>query len=103
MSYGFDPAFPLLARLTTGHEPLDEEEAKTAASYLGVSLPTDDLKEQIKYLNAVTLSQNAFLTKYLASDLIYRSDEYQRSMFIREIVANNRHNLHNKNTLKNNK
>ena len=88
----FSPAFSLLLKFTVG---LDRgkpniEETRVVAGYLGVALSDQSLGECQKILSLELSQQNRFLPKQLERDSIFESDEYCKSMFIKEIVANNR-------------
>ena len=92
MDFQFDPTFSLLPKFSIGLRPMptSEEEMKLVSTYLGVELPAAELQENAQRLSNELESQNGFLTKNLESNSIYESDKYRRSMFIRDIVANNR-------------
>lgn len=92
----FSPAFRLLAKFTEGIEPSRKggdaswAEIDLVSQYLGVAVEHDDRRTCIEQLSHALTDQNRFLTANLASDKIVESDFYKSSMFIREIVDNNR-------------
>ncbi len=94
----FDPTFALLKKFTVGLPPTPKsmDDVVAVAKYLGVKLVSSSLDVQIEILTDEVTLQNRFLSHQLASDSIFDSDEYSRSMFIREVVTNNRKNLQNR-------
>ena len=98
----FNPAFALLAKFNIGLATAskDESDVIETSKYLGVDLPQTNLGDQINFIAKELSAQNGFLSKNLESDSIYSTAEYHKSMFIQEVVANNRENRRNR--LKNN-
>ena len=94
----FSSAFPLLGKFNTELWTTSKSEADVLAvsEYLGVDLPDVNLNEKIFLLSRELDKQNGFLSVELSSDMIFQSEQYKKSMFIREIVKNNRINLQNR-------
>ena len=94
----FSPAFALLTKFSIGlpSTPKSEDDVLTVSKYLGVELPQVSLDDRISILTTELSIQNGFLSTTLESDAIYDSNEYRRSMFIKEVVANNRINRQNR-------
>ena len=88
----FSPAFALLPRFTSGLQSgaVSGSDVAMVSDYLGVSVEGVSLQGSVEVLNNELLRQNRFLSLELASDSISDSNEYSRSLFIREVVANNR-------------
>lgn len=88
----FSPEFELLLKFSIGlaTTPANEDDVIKVARYLGVDLPDTSLEDHIKILQDELVKQNSFLKNGLESDSVYDSEEYRRSIFVREIVANNR-------------
>lgn len=95
MEFEFSPAFEPLIKFMKGlpKVPISEDEIAAVSKYLGVDLPDVSFEDRVTLLSDELSAQNGFLSYELSSDLIYNSDPYRKSMFIREIVANNRMNL----------
>ena len=94
----FSPAFTLLPKFSVGLKTThkDKDDVLAVSEYLGIDLPDVSHDDKITILAKELQSQNGFLSHALISEEIYNSDEYRRSMFVREIVANNRVNLRNR-------
>ena len=90
----FGPEFSLLAKFTTGlgeTNPSGDETSK-AAAYLGLDLPHTSLVDRIQIVSNELERQNGVLAEEIEYDTIMESDDYHKSLFIREVVANNRAN-----------
>jgi hypothetical protein len=90
------PAFQLLGKFTQGiparqiYGAPTQEDILAVSEYLGVSVAEYDPSSAVEKLTSELTEQNRFLTANLYSDEIESSDLYRRSLFIREIVKNNR-------------
>ncbi|WP_158810107.1 hypothetical protein [Beijerinckia sp. L45] len=93
----FSPAFYLLTKFSIGLRdyPKSEDDVVAVAAYLGLGFSDVALEDKIKLLAEELQTQNGFLSTELSSETISQSPEYQRSMFVREVVANNRKNIQN--------
>ncbi len=90
----FSPAFYLLPKFSIDFVKSDksDDDLRLVCRYLGVDLVDAKADVRASILRDELLRQNAFLTKQIDLETIYDTDEYRRSSFIQEIVANNRAN-----------
>ena len=95
----FSAAFSLLRNFTVGlpMTPVSEGDVVAVSNYLGVDLPEVSLQDRITILSKELSAQNRFLSTKLESESIFDTDEYRKSGFIKEVVANNRINRRKRN------
>ncbi|MEJ0049957.1 MAG: hypothetical protein WDN02_01850 [Methylovirgula sp.] len=91
----FSAAFHLLENFTVGiarpsPESISDTDIEAAAAYLGTDVSSLAGIERIERIEVELQEQNRFLTAHLRDDDIEQSNFYRRSLFVREIVANNR-------------
>jgi len=92
----FSPAFALLQKFTAGLpeastiSDITQEDVSQAAMYLGIELPFASLDDQKRIVQKELLNQNKFLTSNLHKPDVDQHEVYSRSLFVREIVLNNR-------------
>ena len=94
----FSPAFALLQKFTIGRPPTpkNEDDILTVARYLGVDFAGSKMDDRETLLSNELANQNRFLSAELSSYSIFDSDEYRKSMFVKEVVTNNRLNIKNR-------
>lgn len=99
----FDPAFTLLKKFTVGIDgsisgsgTINNQDIAAVAQYLGVELPAISIPECIRILETELLAQNQFLTMNLKNIYIEQSELYEKSRFVRDVIANNRSRLKTK-------
>ncbi len=91
----FSGAFHLLKNFTVGiprpsPKDISDTDIAAAAAYLGIDVSSLVAVERIERIEAELQEQNLFLTAHLRDADIERSNFYRQSLFVREIVANNR-------------
>lgn len=93
----FSPSFALLQKFTVGlpeavtrSSGVAQGDVAMAAAYLGIDLPFASLDEQIRIVEKELLNQNKFLTSNLHKPDVDQHEVYSRSLFVREMVLNNR-------------
>ena len=62
------------------------------AEYLGVNPTSTSLEDRVDELSRELSRQNGVLSEQLEHESIFQPDEYRRSRFVREMVANEREN-----------
>lgn len=93
----FSPVFHLLKKFTvdlSGHAPeaenASERDIDVAGAYSGIDTSAMPSNERMEAIRIELREQNRFLTAHLRDDDIEKSNFYRRSLFVREVVANNR-------------
>ncbi len=93
----FDPAFALLKKFTlalpsseSGSDTIYDQELAAVVKYLGIPMPEGSFSECVRVIESELINQNKFLTANLEKDDVEQTELYEKSQFIREVVANNR-------------
>ena len=94
----FHPAFHLLLKFTVGlqTEPPSADEVLIVAKYLGVELPELTSSAKTSMLERELQKQNGYMSEHLEHDSINDSELYRKSMFVQQVVENNRINRRNR-------